>query len=1519
MVGVFARSEFDAVSRWIVKAPFREHSLLRFTALKKQRTTGNHALRGLRLSLAVASWQIVAESYGTQRVPSAMSHEVKTAGEPPQDLDQFQLLTKLFGTGPRASRDVKKEPLSSAMRLCPDESMAGWQVEAVGALSGESLGTVTLPPDGSLRELRRLIANLPGVSATVKLFSDGVELQGQSSLADSGVRDGCEVQVISVRSLQMLSGSQDGMARLWELEERSEVERFQHSAELNGVAASPEPGIFASGCSDRSISLWRFGSTETSCQLQGHMGQVYSVDFCPAGSALLSASGDATARLWDLASEQELLCLRGHMRDVNSAAVSPDGRVFATGSDDYSFAVWDRASGKMTQHWDGRRGDGHSGRVYSVASPDGFYLATGAVDKKAKVWDTRTGTCLRCYSGHTDLVNAVTFSPDGKLLASASDDFTSHVWTADTSQGRIASYKHDAEVLTLSFSGNGQTLATGSMTGAICLWDLSSHQEVGESAACGVPKLQLLPGGCRTLAVGEGDFAFSEGLSASRSCTGSAPELVVTCLESEEDIRSQYADADQRLARLRGAGAKVICGVDATELLKGPLVDEEPFERIVFNFPLLPAKVHKPRASSADVQIANRAMLVEFLRGAAAFLRKDGLLLIANKVRPGIPARREMPPCLWAGDSKLAASTSGLDEALAGEDMVPWVDTLLSEVETHGWPVEHDHFDIAERIAGALRCPGRLVEGGPASYSTRSGALSTSPDKVYCHRFYGTPTDSAFGSVAYPDAVRLVGAVETSYVRLRRDFARCWAQRRRSATVKTKPSFGHGLDEAITAVLSVCDTSFVQYYGDWKESFGGSVSSSVRRQRDLFPLPALQSWPLDDTDCLTETALAIANLCLASLNVLASDMDPGKAGHGRSTPTVAQQGVHEHVCNRCQLFLRRLRDSGDESFAWRGSFRFFEEKPHAKYPAMKAEAVDLPSAAATCDAVKLLPADLADMIMDPKQLFPAGSQTESWPMGVMGRDRDEYIKLVLRQLQCGKTALRQRCLAVGDVFCVPKSSPGKQREVWNGALVSQAAARPPQPFKLANPGCFVDLCFAEWEEIYMSKRDVHTCFDVLKAPEHLQPWFGRPPVTLHEMSRVCKVSCSSLARYVADDVAGLTPLLPLYPTSTVWPMGFSWSSCVAQACTVACCLKAGVQEQDFISMDSPPPSGPEICGVATDDTFFFHKDKLVGERRLHQLDAAFDLSGMPKNATKDVTLQQSMTALGCELTSKPPAAEPSAPKLVTLFMALLDVFCVGEASPAGLNRLLGLEQWFCLLSRPMYSIFDSIYEFVRKEPQDRVQPLPSKVRVELVVAAFLAPLLGADLGRRFLPRLIACDASGSFGFGVSYMKCSSSLVKEVSQFSERRGDFVRFFPEEGAVPCRDRIGVPHVLPFHQWQFRTAISARAQWKAHPGVLEAHALHLALKWTLRRPSHFHRRLVILVDAKAVLGAVSKGRTSAPGLRRVLRQIGSLLLATDSLARLVYIPSEDNPADKPSRGTGNFVTSALLSSVCFNQLLA
>lgn len=76
-------------------------------------------------------------------------------------------------------------------------------------------------------------------------------------------------------------------------------------------------------------------------------------------------------------------------------------------------------------------------------------------------------------------------------------------------------------------------------------------------------------------------------------------------------------------------------------------------------------------------------------------------------------------------------------------------------------------------------------------------------------------------------------------------------------------------------------------------------------------------------------------------------------------------------------------------------------------------------------------------------------------------------------------------------------------------------------------------------------------------------------------------------------------------------------------------------------------------------------------------------------------------------------------------------------------------------------------------------------------------------------------------------------------------------------------------------------------------------MSLRWVARRPRLHSRRLVFLLDAKAVLGAASKGRTSAGRLAYQLRRIASLTLATSVLVKYFYVPSEDNPADHPSRG--------------------
>ena len=334
-------------------------------------------------------------------------------------------------------------------------------------------------------------------------------------------------------------------------------------------------------------------------------------------------------------------------------------------------------------------------------------------------------------------------------------------------------------------------------------------------------------------------------------------------------------------------------------------------------------------------------------------------------------------------------------------------------------------------------------------------------------------------------------------------------------------------------------------------------------------------------------------------------------------------------------------------------------------------------------------------------------------------------------------------------------------------------------------------------------------------------------------------------------------------------------------------------------MDQPPPVGKEACGVATDDTFFFHFDRQLAQRRLGLLDQAMAKNGMPKNEAKDVTLQASMNALGCVIDAAKGSAEPAPLKLCNLFLAWIELLQKGHVSPVAFNRALGLHQWFCLLQRPQFSIFDACYKFARQAAEDKQLPLPANVRIEIFVATFLMPLLGADLQRKFLPRITACDAAPEYGFGVSYLDCPVSVAEEVGFLAERRGDFVRFYPDPNEPPARERLGRPHELPYSKRCFTTAISAKARFKAHSGALEAHGLLLAIKWLLRSPARFHRRLVILVDAKAVLGAATKGRTSAPGIRGVMRHIGALLMASNCLLKLVYVPTEHNPADAPSRG--------------------
>ena len=100
-------------------------------------------------------------------------------------------------------------------------------------------------------------------------------------------------------------------------------------------------------------------------------------------------------------------------------------------------------------------------------------------------------------------------------------------------------------------------------------------------------------------------------------------------------------------------------------------------------------------------------------------------------------------------------------------------------------------------------------------------------------------------------------------------------------------------------------------------------------------------------------------------------------------------------------------------------------------------------------------------------------------------------------------------------------------------------------------------------------------------------------------------------------------------------------------------------------------------------------------------------------------------------------------------------------------------------------------------------------------------------------------------------------------------------------------------------FTDVLSLRASKPEHSGSLELKGVRLGLRWALRKVGRFHHRLLFLVDARASIAAVAKGRSGAASFKRTLSSIGALQLATNTMMRCLYIPSEDNPADAPSRG--------------------
>jgi hypothetical protein len=251
-------------------------------------------------------------------------------------------------------------------------------------------------------------------------------------------------------------------------------------------------------------------------------------------------------------------------------------------------------------------------------------------------------------------------------------------------------------------------------------------------------------------------------------------------------------------------------------------------------------------------------------------------------------------------------------------------------------------------------------------------------------------------------------------------------------------------------------------------------------------------------------------------------------------------------------------------------------------------------------------------------------------------------------------------------------------------------------------------------------------------------------------------------------------------------------------------------------------------------------------------------------------------------------------KMLKLLGKTLHLIHKKQCTGTTLAKLMGHWTWALMLRRPMFSIVRYCYLFIDKFKGMSHALWPSVVK-ELYQLIALAPLIYAELSTPILTILSATDAS-LLGNGVVLSYTTSETVNalhHLATYNTKR--YVTNDNPNGML----RPSAHQAALIENAHYHTIISHR--WKhSSPNIneLELQSVLSLIKHLVTRPTTLHTSILHLIDNHSAFSCLRKGRASSVQMIMVLRKITAYLLAHDITLLSIWVPSEMNPADSPSR---------------------
>jgi hypothetical protein len=271
------------------------------------------------------------------------------------------------------------------------------------------------------------------------------------------------------------------------------------------VAFAPNGRTAVSGGQDKVLRLWDVETGEEIRRFEGHAEKVKCLCFTPDGLHVVSGSDDKTLRLWDVASGEEVRRFEGHTAGLGwFVAVTPDGRriISYSGGPEKTVRIWDLKNGKELRRFGYQQAGAEEVGDIQAFSRDGRRALTAGSDNKLRLWNVDKGTVVRVLDEQS---RGGTFSADGRFALAVGLDKYLRLYEVRSGKlvrrfrlgpavGQLASFSPDGKRVLVSY--DQQDYST--------LWDVQSGEEIHrlEGNPKGAGRIRFSPDGKRALSAG---------------------------------------------------------------------------------------------------------------------------------------------------------------------------------------------------------------------------------------------------------------------------------------------------------------------------------------------------------------------------------------------------------------------------------------------------------------------------------------------------------------------------------------------------------------------------------------------------------------------------------------------------------------------------------------------------------------------------------------------------------------------------------------------------------------------------------------------------------------------------------------------------------------------------------------------------------------------------------------------------------------------------------------------------------